>query len=109
VTRDRTPPEGEGWLKVRPLYLSLDPYIGARIRGRHMGEPAPAPGEPLPGFCVADVEASHDPAFAPGERVVVEAGWTDLAWVRADDARARRAAAAAARERRKLGVRDCVG
>jgi len=87
VTRDRTQPEGEGWLKVRPLYLSLDPYIGARIRGRHMGEPAPAPGEPLPGFCVADVEASHDPAFAPGDRVVVEAGWTDLAWVRADHAR----------------------
>jgi hypothetical protein len=86
-TRDRTPPEGDGWLKVRPLFLSLDPYIGARIRGRHMGEPAPAPGEPLPGFCVADVEESRDPAFAPGDRVVVEAGWTDLAWVRADGAR----------------------
>ncbi len=85
--RDRTPPEGEGWIKVRPLFLSLDPYIGARIRGRHMGEAALAPGEALPGFCVAEVEDSHDPAFARGDRVVVEAGWTDLAWVRSDGAR----------------------
>jgi NADPH-dependent curcumin reductase CurA len=87
VTRDRRPPEGEGWLKVRPLFLSLDPYIGARIRGRHMGEPAPAPGEPLPGFCVAEIEESRDPAFTPADRVVVEAGWTDLAWVRSGTAR----------------------
>lgn len=87
VTRDRTPPEGDGWLKVRPLFLSLDPYIGARIRGRHMGEPAPAPGEPLPGFCVAEVQESHDPAFATGDRVVTEAGWTDLAWVRSGTVR----------------------
>ena len=87
VTRERTSPEGDGWLKVRPLFLSLDPYIGARIRGRHMGEPAPAPGEPLPGFSVAEVEESRDPAFAPGDRVVTEAGWTDLAWVRAETAR----------------------
>ncbi|MCA3585767.1 NADP-dependent oxidoreductase [Phenylobacterium sp.] len=87
VARHRTAPEGDGWLKVRPLFLSLDPYMGACIRGRHMGEPAPAPGEPLPGFCVAEVEASRDPAFAPGDRVVTEAGWTDLAWVPSERAR----------------------
>ncbi len=87
VVRDAVPPEGDGWLKVRPLYLSIDPYMGARIRGRHMGEPAPAPGETLPGFCVAEIEDSRDPAFAVGDRVVVEAGWTDLAWVRSDGAR----------------------
>ncbi|WP_029417684.1 MDR family NADP-dependent oxidoreductase [Brevundimonas bacteroides] len=87
VTRDRAPPKGDGSLKVRPLFLSLDPYIGARIRGRHMGEPAPAPGEPLPGFCVAEVQESRDPGFAPGDCVVTEAGWTDLAWVRSDTAR----------------------
>jgi hypothetical protein len=87
VDRRRTPPEGDGWLKVRPLYLSLDPYIGARLRGRHMGEPAPAPGEALPGFCVAEVEDSRDPVFAAGDRVVVEAGWTDLAWVQSGAAR----------------------
>lgn len=87
VSREITPPDGDGWLKVRPLYLSLDPYIGARIRGRHMGEAALTPGESLPGFCVAEVEESRDPAFATGDRVVVEAGWADLAWVRTDGAR----------------------
>lgn len=87
VAREVLPPEGDGWLKVRPLYLSIDPYIGARIRGRHMGETAPAPGETLPGFCVAEVGDSRDPAFAAGDRVVVEAGWTDIAWVRSDGAR----------------------
>jgi NADPH-dependent curcumin reductase CurA len=87
VVRDALPPEGDGWLKVRPLYLSIDPYMGARIRGRHMGEPAPAPGESLPGFCVAEVEESRDPTFASGDHVVVEAGWTDRAWVRSDSAR----------------------
>lgn len=87
VVRDAAPPEGDGWLKVRPFYLSIDPYLGARIRGRHMGEPAPAPGERLPGFCVAEVEESRDPTFAPSDRVVVEAGWTDRAWVHSDRAR----------------------
>jgi NADPH-dependent curcumin reductase CurA len=52
-----------------------------------MGEPAPAPGESLPGFCVAEVEESRDPTFASGDHVVVEAGWTDRAWVRSDSAR----------------------
>jgi len=87
VAREVAPPEGDNWLKIRPLYLSIDPYMGARIRGRHMGEPAPAPGETLPGFCVAEIEDSRDPAFAVGDRVVAEAGWTDLAWVRSDGAR----------------------
>jgi len=87
AVRDAVPPEGDGWLKVRPLYLSIDPYMGARIRGRHMGEPAPAPGESLPGFCVAEVEESRDPNVAPGDHVVVEAGWTDRAWVRSESAR----------------------
>lgn len=87
VARELVPPESDGWLKVRPLYLSIDPYLGARIRGRHMGEPAPAPGQGLPGFCVAEVEVSRDPALAPGDHVVVEAGWTDRAWVRSDHAR----------------------
>ena len=38
-------------------------------KGR-IAEPAPAPGESLPGFCVAEVEESRDPDFAPGDHVV---------------------------------------
>lgn len=73
-----TPQPAEGEILVRVLYQSLDPYIGSRLRGKHMGEPAPAPGESLPGFSVGDVVASRHPDFAPGDRVVGECGWTRL-------------------------------
>ncbi len=66
-----------GRLAVRALYQSLDPYIGSRIRGRHMGEPAPMPGESLPGFSVGEVIGSADPGFAVGDLVVGEMGWAE--------------------------------
>ncbi len=66
----------DGEILVRVLYQSLDPYIGSRLRGKHMGEPAPAPGGSLPGFSVGDVVESRHPGFAPGDRVVGECGWT---------------------------------
>jgi len=72
-----------GALHVRPLVLGLDPYIGQRIRGRHMGEPAPAPGESLPGEVVASVLSSSDEAFSVGDYVVGHTGWADEAVVRA--------------------------
>ena len=42
----RAPAAGE--IAVRVIALSLDPYIGPRLRGRHMGEAAPAPGAARP-------------------------------------------------------------
>lgn len=76
-----------GQLLVRSLYQSLDPYIGSRLRGRHMGEPAPAPGESLPGFSVGEVVASGDPGFTVGDRVVGEMGWTEVGIMAAAEAR----------------------
>jgi NADPH-dependent curcumin reductase CurA len=38
----------DGALLVRVLVQSLDPYIGTRLRGRHMGEPRRRPGRPCP-------------------------------------------------------------
>ena len=66
-----------GLLAVRALFQSLDPYIGSRLRGRHMGEPAPAPGESLPGFAVGEVIGSADAGFAVGDLVVGEMGWAE--------------------------------
>ena len=66
-----------GMLAVRALFQSLDPYIGSRLRGRHMGEPAPAPGESLPGFAVGEVIGSADAGFAVGDLVVGEMGWAE--------------------------------
>lgn len=76
VERDE-PRAVAGRLAVRALYQSLDPYIGSRLRGRHMGEPAPAPGEALPGFSVGQVIGSADAGFAVGDVVVGEMGWAE--------------------------------
>lgn len=74
-------------LLVRVIALSLDPYLGGRLRGRHMGEPAPAPGASLPGSAVAEVLASDRPDFAAGDHVVAETGWTRFAAIPAANAR----------------------
>jgi NADPH-dependent curcumin reductase CurA len=78
------PPDG---LLVRVIALSMDPYLGGRLRGRHMGEPAPAPGEKLPGFAVAEILESASSDFDPGEFIVTETGWTRYAAIPATNAR----------------------
>jgi NADPH-dependent curcumin reductase CurA len=76
-----------GQVLVRAIYQSLDPYIGSRIRSKHMGEPAPAPGESLPGFSVGEVIASQHPGVAKGEFVVGECGWTEFGLMDGDKVR----------------------
>ncbi|MEN3746567.1 NADP-dependent oxidoreductase [Sphingomonas sp. HF-S3] len=71
-----------GSVRVRLLWLGLDPYVGQTLRARHMGEKPPAPGEPLPAESVAVVLASNDPAFAVGDHVVGNCGWAEEAIVR---------------------------
>lgn len=76
-----------GGLLVRVIALSLDPYLGGRLRGKHMGEAAPAPGASLPGSALAQVLSSDSSAFAPGDHVVAETGWTQFAAIPAANAR----------------------
>lgn len=89
IVRERARPAAPaaGELLLRVIALSLDPYLGPRLRGRHMGEPAPAPGAPLPGFAVAQVMSSAHEGFAAGDFVVAETGWAEWATVRGDAAR----------------------
>lgn len=70
-----------GKLHVRVLWLALDPYVPQAIRGKHMGTPAPQPGERLPGDAVALVLASNAPRFGPGDYVVGHTGWAEEAIV----------------------------
>lgn len=70
-----------GMVHVRPLWLALDPYIPQALRGRHMGAPAPAPGESLPGDSVAIILSSGAPGFEPGDHVIGHAGWAEEAIV----------------------------
>ena len=79
-TVDAPEPELQaGAVLVEPLLLSLDPYIGARLRGRHMGETPPAPGvEPIPASAVVRIVRSHTPLFAPGDIAhTMDASWSE--------------------------------
>jgi NADPH-dependent curcumin reductase CurA len=81
---DAPPP---GMLHIRLLWLAIDPYVPQAIRGRHMGTPAPKPGESLPGESVSVVLSSGSPQFETGDYVVGHAGWADEAIVAADKMR----------------------
>jgi NADPH-dependent curcumin reductase len=67
----------EGGVVIAVSHVSLDPYVGSRLRGRHMGEAPPLPGvEAIPGGGVGQIIESRAPGFAPGEWVhSMEVGW----------------------------------
>lgn len=71
---------------VRVVHLSLDPYVGSRLRGRHMGESPPLPlRDPIPGAIVGQVVESRSAMAAPGDWVhSMEAGWQEYAALAAD-------------------------
>lgn len=80
----------EDGLLVRVVHLSLDPYVGARIRGRHMGEAPPAPmREAIPGAIVGQVTESRAREFKAGDWIhTMEGGWAEF--VALDGAHARK-------------------
>jgi NADPH-dependent curcumin reductase CurA len=61
------------------LYLSIDPYVGARLRGRHMGEAPPRPGlDAIPASAIVRVLQSNTAAFAAGDIAHTMAGsWAE--------------------------------
>jgi NADPH-dependent curcumin reductase CurA len=68
-----------GEILVRTIYLSLDPYVGSVLRGRHLGERKPHAGDLIPGRVIAEVIASNSPRFLRGDIVRGEIGWRDYA------------------------------
>ena len=66
---------------IRVIYVSLDPYVGSRICGNHMGEKPPTPMEDaIPGAAVGQVIESLNKAFNIGDYVYsMEAGWREFA------------------------------
>lgn len=65
---------------VRVIYLSLDPYIGSVLRGRHMGHAAPKPLFEAPGAAlVGEVIESKSDRFQAGDHVLVRQGlWQEV-------------------------------
>jgi NADPH-dependent curcumin reductase CurA len=78
-----TPACPEGGVLVKLSHVSMDPYVGSRLRGRHMGEAPPVPGaEAIPGHGVGEVVESRSEAHQAGDVVyVMEAGWREYAAV----------------------------
>jgi NADPH-dependent curcumin reductase len=71
----------DGGVLVRVVHLSLDPYVGSRLRGKHMGEAPPVPMvEAIPGAAVCQVVESRVAGIAAGDWVhTMEAGWREFA------------------------------
>ncbi|MFZ4603828.1 MAG: zinc-binding dehydrogenase [Caulobacterales bacterium] len=81
-----TPDCPEGGVVAEVAYLSLDPYVGSRLRGRHMGEPAPRPGlDPIPGAIVGRVAQTRTPRAREGDVIhTMQGGWAQAVAVSAD-------------------------
>lgn len=68
-----------GYLLVRALYLSVDPYMRARMRSPEIKSyfPAAIEGIPFQGGAVVEVIRSGDPKFKPGQVIVAFAPWEE--------------------------------
>ena len=79
----------DGGVVVKLEHVSMDPYVGTRLRGRHMGEAPPEPMRAaIPGHGVGRVAESRSADHREGDLVyVMEAGWRAYAAVPASDAR----------------------
>ena len=77
------PPLGEGMIRVRNHWLSVDPYMRGRMNDVKSYVPAFQVGEPMDGGAIGEVIESNAEGFAPGELVQHMAGWRDEAVVSA--------------------------
>lgn len=70
----------EDGVLVRVVHLSLDPYVGSRLRGRHMGEAPPEPmSGMIPGAVVGQVIESRFDGLGEGDWVhSMEGGWAEV-------------------------------
>ena len=75
------PPVGEGQLRVRNRWLSVDPYMRGRMNDVKSYVPPFQLGQPMDGGAVGEVVESKAEGFAPGDLVQHMAGWRDEAVV----------------------------
>ena len=72
-------PLGEGQVRVRNSWLSVDPYMRGRMNDVKSYVPPFALDEPMQGGAVGEVIESRHPDFAIGDKVLHFAGWRDEA------------------------------
>lgn len=68
------PEPGDGQVVVETLYLSLDPYMGSAIKGRHMSGTV-REGDLMPGDTVGRILKSRHPKLREGDLVTSRTGW----------------------------------
>jgi hypothetical protein len=76
VTRPLSP-LADGQLRVRNLYLSVDPYMRGRMSEAKSYTPPYDLNAPMSGGAVGRVEESRHPAFPVGTLVLSNNGWRD--------------------------------
>ena len=81
------PAPGPGELLLRVRAVSLDPYVGQTLKGRHMGHEAGGVGAVVIGGGVGEVIEARADGFAPGDLVAAETGWRSHTVVPAKAAR----------------------
>jgi len=86
VERPVRPPE-EGEVRVRNVYLSLDPAMRGWMDDRRSYVPPVRLGEVMRGLTAGVVEASRHPGFSAGDRVTGVLGWQRYATVKGGDLR----------------------
>jgi NADPH-dependent curcumin reductase CurA len=70
---------GDGMVRLRNIWLSVDPYMRGRMNDVKSYVPPFRLGEPMEGGAVGEVLESKAEGFAPGDLVLHMAGWRDEA------------------------------
>lgn len=73
------PELGDGMMRVRNRWLSVDPYMRGRMNESKSYIPPFQIGQPMDGGALGEVVESKAEGFAPGDLVVHMAGWRDEA------------------------------
>ena len=82
--RDLALPEvGEGMVRVRNRWLSVDPYMRGRMNDAKSYVPPFQLGEPMDGGAIGEIVESNAEGFVPGDLVQHMAGWREEAVVSA--------------------------
>jgi NADPH-dependent curcumin reductase CurA len=71
------PELGEGMVRVKNRWLSVDPYMRGRMNDVKSYTPPFALDAPMTGGAVGEVVESKDPSLAVGEMVLLMSGWRD--------------------------------
>lgn len=74
-------PLGEGEVRVRSHFLSLDPYMRGRMNEARSYAPPQPLGEVMGGGAAGVVVESRDPAWTVGDKVVGMLGWQEFGTV----------------------------